>query len=127
MVRRLVPLESEEQMALMQWIALQPGLRDYVLSIPNEGIRTARMGRRLRLMGLLKGAPDLFIALPRSSYHGLFLELKRREKSKVQPEQIAFAERMTKVGYYCAICYGWDEAKAVIQNYLGADGGCNGR
>lgn len=111
-------MEAEEQMALMSWVALQPLLRDHVLSIPNEGVRSPRMGRKLKLMGLMAGAPDLFIALPRSPYHGLFLELKRQAGSKVSPAQIAFAERMRKVGYKCALAYGWLEGKEAIEDYL---------
>lgn len=112
------PTEVEEACALVQWVNLQPNIRDFFIHIPNEGPRTMRFGRILKLMGLKRGVSDYLLALPVSPFHGLWLELKRRQIGIVNAEQKAWVERMQGVGYAAAIVYGWEEAKDAIEQYL---------
>lgn len=48
--------------------------------VPNEGKRTWRTGARLKSEGLKPGVPDLCLPVARGKYHGLYVELKRRDQ-----------------------------------------------
>jgi hypothetical protein len=110
--------ETAEQIALIDWIKFQhPWLLKHTIHIPNERKCTKIYGFILKRMGLLKGASDLFIALPNSEYSGLFIEMKSA-KGRPTPEQKEFIQLMNDTGYYACICYSAIEAIAVIKDYL---------
>jgi hypothetical protein len=52
--------------------------------------------------------------------HGLWIELKRRDKrvSKLTDAQFVFLDEMRREGYAAHCCWGADEAIAVIRGYL---------
>ena len=88
-----------------------------------------------RLQGR-RGYPDLFIAEPKVDlidmikYSGLFLELKRPDvkiykkngelvaNSHIR-EQAAVLDELRKCGYKAEFACGFDEAKKIIDEYLG--------
>ena len=75
----------------------------------------------LERQGLKKGFPDNFIAEPRGKWHGLFIELKRAKKSlsKKSTEQRLWVKALNDKGYMAVFCYGAEEAKRVVLEYLG--------
>lgn len=110
--------ESNEQIAAMDWLRLQyPHVAEHTLHIGNERKSSPYAGYIMKRMGVLKGASDLFIAWPREPYHGLFIELKSKS-GKPTVSQLEFMNRMRKVGYHTAICYGAQEVIATITEYL---------
>lgn len=87
--------------------------------------------------------PDLFIAEPRGTYHGLFLEIKKegtkikRDKDAKRPlkgeshirkagdyfdqhiqEQGEVLERLKQKGYFATFAIGFDHAREIIYQYL---------
>ena len=99
--------------------------------------------RQKRLNGGQRAYPDMFIAEPRVNFvppegvmgcdtwsHGLFLELKKdgtRIKKKngewASPhieEQHKVLEALSRKGYVAEFAVGFDEAKRIIDSYLGA-------
>ena len=70
--------------------------------------------------GLKKGVSDIVILLKRGKYSGLIIELKRKDstKNKASKEQVAFLHEVCEQDFYAAICYGFDEAKKCVQEYL---------
>jgi hypothetical protein len=69
--------------------------------------------------GLLPGLPDYLIAEARGVYFGLFLELKRRDKTnKPTKKQIECMEKLESRGYKCVVGYGWKESVELIKEYL---------
>lgn len=84
----------------------------------NNTPRNAIDGARLKAMGLLKGTPDLFIPVPRSSFHGLFIEMKRRLGGFVSPDQARVIEMLNGLGYYAVVCHGSDDAIRTIEHYM---------
>jgi hypothetical protein len=67
---------------------------------------------------------DLSLPCARGGYHGLYIELKRpvvkgEPKPVVSPEQKYWIEQLRKQGYLVEVCYGWIEAKELIERYLG--------
>jgi hypothetical protein len=113
----ITPLEAQEQEEFAKWCDAKGLLWAH---IPNERKATVRVMAELERQGLKKGFPDNFIAEPRGKYHGLFVELKRAKKSlsKKSPEQREWIKALNKKGYKAAFCYGAEEAKRVVLEYL---------
>jgi len=78
--------------------------------------KSARQGKENKLMGYQKGWPDLFFALPRKGYNGLFIELKT-DRGSVQPEQRDLIERLNALGYKAIICRSDVEAISAFEDY----------
>ncbi len=112
--------EDEHQIALTQWARMMrqtfPELNLYH-HIPNGGYRDKRTAARLIGQGVHSGVPDVFIPAARGGYLGLYVELKVK-KNKTSPAQDEFMAAALAEGYYCAVCYGWPCAAAVIKAYL---------
>ena len=119
--------ESEEQRILFQWRALQlhahPDLR-LLFHVPNEGRRSYATGARMKAEGMTKGVPDLWLPVARGAYHGLVIELKRRDRSRsrISPEQRKWISDMTEQGWCAAVCYGAEDAIDLISRYIILEG-----
>lgn len=110
-------LEEKEQMALIEWSEMVPEIKGLLSHIPNGGFRLKTEANRLKKMGVRAGFPDLFLPVAKGQYHGLFMELKIKPNipSLIQKQWLAKLEFQ---GYRCMVCYGWEEAKRLIENYL---------
>jgi hypothetical protein len=121
--------EHEHQRALVAWARLEAAsgrLPELALlfSVPNGGWRHAVTARRMVAEGALAGVFDLVLPVPRSGYHGLFLEmkapmLKARGLSALSGAQTLFKHAVARQGYCAIVCFGWDEAAQVLREYLG--------
>lgn len=112
--------EDQEQIALIEWAKTNPILRRYIVHPPNGGYRNKREGAKLKRMGTRKGVSDIFLPYPINGYHGLWLELKRKNrlKSKLSEEQIIWLQDMEQLGFCSKVAYGWEEAKLILETYL---------
>ena len=115
---QIPPKEDEEQREFAQWCDAKGLLWAH---IPNERKASVAALGELARQGLKKGFPDNFIAEPNKKYHGLFIELKRAKKrlSKISAEQKAWIKDLNEKGYKAVVCYGAEEAKRVVLEYLG--------
>ncbi|HIH9386906.1 TPA: VRR-NUC domain-containing protein [Yersinia enterocolitica] len=113
--------ETEEQAALIAWAdkTVIDGIciGDYLIHIPNEGKCGPKAARDAKRLGLRKGVPDLFLALPRGGYAGLWIEMKA-DKGVLMGEQAEWISRLTIEGYAAKVCYGFKRTQAQIQYYL---------
>lgn len=112
--------ESDEQIALFEWAKImQSQYPELTLlhSIPNGGKRNAREAARLKREGAKAGVSDIFLPVSRNGYHGLYIELKVRG-GKLSDNQKWWIGETTKQGYLSKVCYGWIDAKEVIEKYL---------
>lgn len=90
--------------------------------------------KQKRLQGGRRAWPDMFLACVRTIgdryYHGLFLELKRPDVKIYKKngdlvanehirEQAALLDELRKRGYKAEFACGFDEAKKIIDEYLG--------
>ncbi len=105
-------------MAWAEWAAFDRPELALLYAIPNGGARDAVTGARMKAEGVKAGVPDLFLPVARCGYHGLFVEMKRRDGGKVSPAQRLWIERLTEQGYLVAVCHGRDAAERVIVTYL---------
>lgn len=113
--------ELTEQIRVMKYCeSMEAYNEEYKLiyHIPNEGKRKQRTGKNLVKAGLKKGVPDLFISVSKFGYHGLYIELKKDKKSKVEAEQINWIKRLNQQKYIATVCYGADEAIELITAYI---------
>jgi len=112
--------EGLEQAALFQWARLNenkyPELR-LLFHIPNGGKRDMIEGAHLKAQGVKAGVPDIFLAYPNKRYHGLFIELKA-QGGRVQETQKQWLEVLAAQGYNAVVAYGFDEARAIVEEYL---------
>lgn len=123
--------EHQEQKALVKRCRLET-LRDArygkFYAIPNGGKRHRKTAARMKAEGQTPGIPDLHWHVcvhhdfggsrKMVSYHGLYIEMKAG-KGKASKKQLAKIEELRRDGYAVMICYGWEEAFATLQMYLG--------
>lgn len=110
--------ETTEQISLFNWAENNkhalPCL-SLMYHIPNEGKRTN--GAVLKAMGLKNGVPDVCLPVASHNFHGLYLEMKYGQ-NKPTEKQEAFMAALRQQGYKTVVCYGAEEAKAEILDYL---------
>ena len=113
--------EHQEQVALFAWADLHmvkyPALVN-MFAIPNGGKRSKIAGAMLKREGVKAGVPDIMVAYPCNGYHGLFIEMKRRDGGNVSTAQVDWIKRLNDAGYMAKVAYGAKEAQEIIIGYL---------
>jgi hypothetical protein len=113
--------ESREQSALIKWAELStakhPELR-LMFAIPNGGKRNVITAMNMKREGVKPGVPDLFLAYPSKGFHGLFIEMKKRKGGTVSEAQHWWHQMLSTAGYQVRVCKGWEESRAIIEQYL---------
>ena len=121
--------EEQTHIAICKYIKLQ--YPNILFSSESSGLRvTISQAKRLKAMRSCSGLPDIMIFEPRRSYYGLFLEVKkegsvvfkkdgdiRSDKHLKEQEEILF--QLQQKGYFAQFVIGFDEAKSIIDYYLG--------
>ena len=116
------PLEHDEQVELFAWAEYaqteHPELC-MLFAIPNGGARHPAVAAQLKAEGVKAGVPDIMLAVARGRWHGLFVELKRADRSNhATSAQRAWMEMLRRYGYSAVIAYGAQEARQAIMAYL---------
>lgn len=114
------PTEEEEQIALMEWVALMSGRYPdlkLLIHIPNGGARSKAEAGRFKAMGVKSGVSDLFLPVARGKFHGLWIELKRKG-GKPSKNQEKWISDMRTQRYAAEVAYGAGEAMELIEGYL---------
>lgn len=113
--------ELLEQEALIQWADLTVinGLRvgNYLVHVPNEGKRGPKAASEFKRAGGRAGYPDLILDLPSGVWHGLRIEMKAKD-GKPTTAQLNWITRLREAGYRAEVCYGFEQARTVIEEYL---------
>jgi len=112
--------ESVEQMNLFRWAGYMEGRYPDIklmFHIPNGGKRDKATAGRLKMEGVKAGVPDIELSSPRGGYFGLFIEMKIKG-NKPTDNQKDWLAALEKRGYYVAVCYGWESASKLLENYL---------
>lgn len=114
--------EHSEQCKVIEWFDLfarTKGIEPVLLfAIPNGGARNAITGAMLKAEGVRPGIPDLFLAIPAFGFHGLFIEMKKKRTGVLSDAQKNVIYSLEGKGYCAVVCYGFDEAKREIEDYL---------
>ena len=102
--------ETWIQAQICEYIRLQhPQIR--IVHPANEGRRGWTEQRKIKLLGLKKGASDLFLFDEIGRV--LFLEVKK-PKGKLTPEQKAFLDDMVSIGHSATWCDCFDLGKNIV-------------
>lgn len=117
MASRVVPSEDDEQRAVVEYCDI---MGFPVFHIPNEGKRSKATAARMKRLGLRSGVPDLFVPIARGEYHGLFVEMKRRDftPSKITSNQLEWIELLKSNGYAAFVCAGANSAIKCVDWYM---------
>lgn len=115
------PSEGAEQAALMRWAMYQQGKwpeMDMLYHVPNEGKRSRVTGGQMKQQGMKKGVPDLCLPVPRGAWHGLYIEMKKRQDATPTQDQADWLDKLHGQGYCVCWCRGWEEAAQAITDYM---------
>ena len=110
------------QAALVEWYDMRFG-DGLLISIPNAGKRSVVSGALLKAEGMRPGVWDLFLAVPRHSCHGLWMEIKlpeqrTRARGGLTIEQEKFCKAVRSQFYSAQIAYTTQEGIEIINWYL---------
>lgn len=112
--------EHDEQATLFQWAELStarfPELA-LLFAIPNGGRRHIKVAREMKAEGVKAGVPDIYLPIPRKKYHGLFIEMKVKG-GRVRKNQKNWIALLKQQGYKVEVCFGFQEAKTILEEYL---------
>lgn len=113
--------EYGEQAALFCWCNINkekyPDLK-WLFAIPNGGLRDRITAGRLKATGVKSGVPDIMLPIRRGSFGGLWIELKKPGKHRIEENQLEWIAFLIGQGYCACVCVGWIAAKDKIVNYL---------
>ena len=112
--------EECEQIVLFRWAefsASQNPELELLYHIPNEGKRSAVTGARLKAQGLKSGVPDVCLPTAHGGYIGLYIEMKVKP-NKPTENQKRWLRALREAGHMVAVCYGFEEARDLIEKYL---------
>lgn len=111
--------ESALQRQCIAWMRIaHPGI--VCFAIPNGGRRGRIEAAIMKGEGVTAGVPDVFVALPRPPYAGLFVEFKSA-KGRPTPAQRAMQERLVDAGYLVAEIRDFETWRRTIIAYIGKD------
>lgn len=109
--------EHQEQKALIEWCTALGYPYTLLFAIPNGGGRSKAEAGKFKAEGVKSGVPDLFLPVARGSSHGLFIEMKARG-GRLDVKQKVWQSELLEQGYCVETCWGWEEARQVIDTYL---------
>lgn len=109
-----IPSEHQEQAYLVQWFRrAYPGVR--IFAIPNGGARSITTATKLKIEGVSKGVPDLFVP----AWH-LWIEMKRIKGGRLSQEQKDWLDYLDNVGYSVIVGHGaLDTQEQIIKGNYG--------
>ena len=83
----------------------------------NEGRRTKFEQYKAKSFGMRSGMPDVIIFSNTLEYNGLAIELKIKP-NKTTENQEACLKAMSLAGWCVRVCWSFEEAKSIIDNYF---------
>jgi hypothetical protein len=78
---------------------------------------SAKWQHLLSRLGYHRGTPDLMIFEPRSTFHGLFVEMKT-VRGSLSTHQKDTLDRLAEKGYKTCVCFGAGQAIGAIDKYM---------
>ena len=87
------------------------------MAIPNGSARNPWTAKNLKDEGVLSGAPDLILLVPRHGYASLCIEMKK-PTGRQSESQKAFQQAAEAFKSKYVVCYSFEEFKRVCEDYL---------
>lgn len=115
--RKPVNRESRLQQACVRWFKYQYPTH-LIYAIPNGGNRGRIEAGILIGEGVLPGIPDLCIPVPKSIYHGLYIEMKDGKNGSLSDKQKDIIPRLKAYGYDVAVCRSLEQFMDTVNEYM---------
>lgn len=113
---KVTEYEDDLQINCIKWLFAQyPNIPAF--HVPNGGSRNKIEGRKLKMMGVRRGVPDVFIDLPRGDYHGARFELKTG-RNGMTAEQAGWMQYYREHGFYAQEVRSLDEFVNAVNFYM---------
>lgn len=107
-----LPTEHEEQREFVKWFRQTfHGVR--IFAIPNGGARSITTATRLKVEGVSRGVPDLYVPAWK-----LWIEMKRQKGGRIDPEQADWHEYLERIGDMVVVCKGAEHAKELAISFF---------
>lgn len=122
MIKTTLPKISEHahQVNLFSWAAMakvkHPELA-LLYAVPNGGLRHKAVAGKLKAEGVKSGVPDVVLSVAKKGFNSLFIEMKTKG-GKLNDNQKIWIENLNKFGNKAVVCWSFDEARQVIEEYL---------
>ena len=117
--------ESNEQAAIVKWWRIQYPQYSKLLIPSQSGVMIGGKNKfgiiaKQKKEGWISGVPDLFIAIPRHEFHGLWIELKDSGKTaaSLSKDQVEYLNDLGSQGYMAVWCAGAESAIETIKGYM---------
>ena len=109
--------ESQHQAEVVKWFwnnyTELRGLLYHNFNNPRNKIQ----GAQLIALGLIKGNPDLTLAITKGGFGACYIEMKKPGE-KPRKEQVEQMDRLRKAGNFVTWADNAEDAKIIIKNYL---------
>jgi hypothetical protein len=110
--------ERQIQIRCVSWFrARYPEASKVFFAIPNGSARNPWTAKNLKDEGVLSGAPDLVLLVPRNGYASLCIEMKKAG-GRQSESQRAFEEAAKAYKNKYVVCYSVEEFQRVCEDYL---------
>ena len=111
--------ESRTQSACVRWFRLQyPEYAYMLIAVPNGARTSESQARILKAEGMVAGAADLLLLVPRHDFGCLCLETKT-DKGRQSDSQKMWQMQAEKAGNLYAVYRNFDQFRAIVSDYLG--------
>jgi hypothetical protein len=104
--------EHQEQVHFIQWFRRKYGPVK-IFAVPNGGFRSKATAAKLKLEGVVRGVPDLYVPEWK-----LWIEMKKATGGRVSPDQRAMIKYLESIGDHCLIGYGCEDAQAKVDFFV---------
>ena len=116
------PPEDYEQRLVIAYrdrlMPVDPDMK-YLVHVPNGGKRDLVSAQLLKAAGVSPGWPALQLALVVPGFHGLAIEMKRREGGRLTVDQYDTLAWLAGNNWLACVCLGADDAIALLDTYRG--------
>lgn len=112
--------EHDHQVNYFKWVDIKLKSDERYLNIyavPNGGLRNIRVAVKLKKEGVRSGVLDINIDWPSGGFNGLRIEMKVG-RNKPTDNQKEWIKRYNRAGFKTEVCYSFDEAIKVTENYF---------
>ena len=119
--KKIIPTEHQECVAFVQYleIMINAGYNIFYTKTAQETYtKSFNQKRKNKNEGVKPGLPDYILII---NYKLIFIEMKRIDKnlSKISKYQSTWIENLKNAGIIAVVCFGFEEAKKVIDRQLG--------
>lgn len=110
--------ERQIQIKCVSWFRMRyPEASHVFMAVPNGSARNPWTAKNLKDEGVLPGAPDLLLLIPKKGYAYLAIEMKK-VGGRVSDSQWAFKKAVERFKGKYVVCYSLEEFQAVVTDYL---------